>query len=252
MRRAAAFLAIAAAATVVGALLPATPGNASAALSVTAVECAKHPGLFDVVYITNSGDAPQDLAGWQLKSDPEGSEQMALATAGALDPGEQLIVVAGAHGVTIPAENVYLWTFLEVLRDGGEPADYVKIFDPAGSFVNGMNCLGQPLSAAAPPPAAPAAQPAAAQSSASAQTANQSSATRSSATQTSKVSAVPNTGGSLPEEPTAMPFVVGVAAVVAGTALVAASIQWQGIADRLTPPEGDSRSRRLRGSRGRD
>jgi len=131
--------------------------GAAAALSVTKLECGKpvHAGQFDAVYIVNQGDAAQDLAGWQLRSDPEDSQQMQLGTLGVLNPGEQVIIVAGAHSVTIPSENVYRWDVLEMLRDAGEPPDYAKLFDPSGSFVAGMDCTGQALSTAPPPTPAP-------------------------------------------------------------------------------------------------
>jgi hypothetical protein len=152
VRSLAGVLAIACAATVAG-WVSTGPAEAASALQVTQLECSIHPGLFDVMYIRNNGDATQDLSGWRLVSDPEASEQMSLTVAGALNPGQQLIVVAGLHGVAVPSQNLYLWTNLEVLRDG-EPVDYVKLLDGSGALVSGMDCTGQPLGVA-PAPAEP-------------------------------------------------------------------------------------------------
>jgi hypothetical protein len=152
VRTLAGILAIACAAAVAG-WVSTGPAEAASALQVTQLECSIHPGLFDVMYIRNNGDAAQDLSGWQLVSDPEASEQMSLTVAGVLNPGQQLIVVAGLHGVAVPSQNLYLWTNLEVLRDG-DPVDYVKLLDGSGALVSGMDCTGQPLGVA-PAPAAP-------------------------------------------------------------------------------------------------
>jgi hypothetical protein len=140
-------------------------------LEITKMQCdpgGPHgPGQFDLIEITNTGDAPQDLTGWQLRSDPEETEQMPLTVAGVLDPGEQpLIIVAGPHSVTLPQYNMYQWSPIGVLREG-EPMDYVKLFDPGGNMVLGLRCDLQalatptPTAAATPPPATPTPAPAA-------------------------------------------------------------------------------------------
>jgi hypothetical protein len=76
---------------------------------ITSIDCAPAthaPGAFDIIRISNSG-AAQSLIGWQLTSDPEATERMALAVAGTLDPGEELIIVAGPHGTAFPADNIF-------------------------------------------------------------------------------------------------------------------------------------------------
>jgi hypothetical protein len=138
--------------------------RAASALSVTKLECGKpfHAGQFDAVWLVNQGDAAQDLAGWLLRSDGE-NEQMALGTLGTLDAGEQLVLVAGAHAVQVPSENVYVWTLNEVLRDSGEPPDYVRLMDPGGNLVSGLDCAGGvPGAAPTPAPVTPAPQQASA------------------------------------------------------------------------------------------
>ena len=105
--------------------------NALAAGAViTSIDCAPAthaPGAFDIIRINNTGAAPQDLGGWQLTSDPEATERMSLDVTGTLDPGEPLIIVAGPHGTPFPADNIFLWSPIGVLRDSGEPADYVRL-----------------------------------------------------------------------------------------------------------------------------
>ena len=134
------------------------PVEAAPVLQFTAIDCVKHPGLWDLIWIKNTGDAPLDLAGWQLRSDPEATQQMSLAPAGVIDPGEEIIVTAGAHGVNLPNENLYLWSTDEVLRDGGNPIDYVRLFDASGALAAGINCAGQPIGIA-PEPTPAQAQP---------------------------------------------------------------------------------------------
>src|SRR3990172_9278771 len=109
MKRTTLTLTLLAVVATVAAMAEAGPVRAAAALSVTKLECGKpvHAGQFDAIYIVNQGDAAQDLAGWQLRSDPD------------------------------------------------EPPDYAKLFDPAGSFVAGMDCTGQALGTTPTPTPAP-------------------------------------------------------------------------------------------------
>ena len=235
MRQVRAILLIAAAAAVLIGVTGAGDAKAAASPQVSSIDCAVHPAQFDVIYITNGADA-YDLAGWTLRSDPEGSEQMSLAAAGSLDPGEQLIVVAGAHGVTIPTENVYLWTNAEILRDAGEPADYVKLYDPAGAFVSGMDCTGAVLTSAPP---APAPTQAPAQNPTSTQPTNQQPAAAA-PRPAGGPKAVPNSGGEpggedRPGEVTLM----GLLAVLGGAALIIAGLRGERIAANITSNEGE-------------
>jgi hypothetical protein len=227
-------LLIAAAAAVLIGVTGSGDAEAAASPQVSSIDCAVHPAQFDVIYITNGADA-YDLAGWTLRSDPEGSEQMSLAAAGSLDPGEQLIVVAGAHGVTIPTENVYLWTNAEILRDAGEPADYVKLYDPAGAFVSGMDCTGAVLTSAPP---APAPTQAPAQNPTTTQPTTQPAA--AGPRQAAAPKSVPNSGGEPagdggPGEVT----LVGLLAVLGGAAIMISGIRGERIAARITSAEGE-------------
>jgi hypothetical protein len=129
--------------------------EAAAVLSVTQIECGQpfHAGQFDAVYIVNQGDTAQNMAGWQLRSDPEDSQQLELSLLGVLDPGEQVILTAGGHAVAVPSENIVVWTLNEMLRDSGSPPDYVRLLDPSGSLVSGRDCAGQVFLPATPTPA---------------------------------------------------------------------------------------------------
>jgi len=138
-------------------------GSAFAAANVQFkdIDCAPEghePGAFDIVRIHNLGDAAQDLAGWQLKSDPEDAQWMALDVAGTvvpeLDPADRpLTIVAGQHAESYPDVKVYRWTIGGVLRDSGDPPDYVKLFDPSGNLIDSMDCNQQPLPVATTVPA---------------------------------------------------------------------------------------------------
>jgi hypothetical protein len=225
-------------------MVSATPAQAAALPQVTAIECAKHPGLFDLVYISNVGDAAMDLGGWQLRSDPEGAEQMALAPAGLLDPGEQIIIAAGAHGVNLPNENLYLWTNAEVLRDGGEPADYAKLYDAGGGFVSGLDCTGRALTAAAPGPApAPAAAAPASQGTGTTQASAQQPAS-SASRQASAAKAVPNSGGAAADDGAGLWWIIGGALAFAGGALVMAGAGGELMAVRMNELRGKAGPRR--------
>jgi hypothetical protein len=249
-------LAIAAALAVTAIAAP-EGAQAASAPRITQIECAKHPSpLFDLVYITNQGDAPQDLAGWSVRSDPEGSEQMSLAPAGTLDPGEQIILAAGTHAVNLPNEGLYLWTNLEVLRDPpADPPDYARLYDASGAFVSGLDCNGQPQSAA-PPPAAPPPAPAAPQQPATGTgtggggqttTAPTSTAPRA---QSSGPKAIPASGGQTGSDGAAYWLPLGIVGMLAGAALVTLGLRTDAIVARITSSEGERRTdvrRRRRG-----
>ena len=139
------------------------PGGAHAAAGVhiELINCAIHPSpLLDIVYIRNGGDTAQDLTGWELRSDGE-NERMSLTPAGTIGPGQEIAVTAGIHAVNLPDQGTFLWSNNEILRDSGDPPDYVLLFDPAGNQVSGMDCNHNPVApATAAPTEAPAVTPA--------------------------------------------------------------------------------------------
>ena len=140
-------------------MLIAAPGthgaHAAADVHVKWMNCLLHPGQLDIVYIENTGDVAQDLTGWELQSDGE-NERMSLTPAGTIGPGQEIFATAGVHAVNLPDEDVFLWSNDEMLRDSGDPADYVLLLDASGTQVSGMDCNHNLLAA---PTAAPTAAP---------------------------------------------------------------------------------------------
>ncbi len=98
---------------------------------IVELHCEGDPEL---VIIKNQGSDAQDLAGWGLQSDPTDGEFLSLSQAGALGPGESLVIESG------PAASLAIvWTNRFVFRDG-DPADFVSILDKTGSVVHEVNC----------------------------------------------------------------------------------------------------------------
>ena len=137
--------------TTAAALVSAVSVSAAGDVKIDRLDCDTHPAYFEYFVLTNTGTSAQDVSGWELRSDPEDSERMSLTPAGVIEPGEQIYVVAGVHGVDRPQENTFLWSNTEVLRDG-EPVDEVRVYDSSGGFVDGMDCAGQHLFAPTPAP----------------------------------------------------------------------------------------------------
>ena len=200
--------------------------NALAAGAViTSIDCAPAthaPGAFDIIRINNTGAAPQDLAGWQLTSDPEATERMSLDVTGTLDPGEELIIVAGPHGTAFPADNIFLWSPIGVLRDSGEPADYVRLLDASGAQVSFAACpVPAPVAMDAPvPPDAPAGT--SGQQNQPASSAQSASASRAAAV---RGSGLPATGGEPAQESDSgqLALIAGLSALWAGVMLMTAA-----------------------------
>jgi hypothetical protein len=137
--------------------------SAAPSIKLTTVDCAPEghePGAFDIIRLENHGDAAQDLAGWQLKSDPEDSEEMALDVAGTLVPlvdanEDRVYIVAGRHSEGYPDRKTYRWSISGILRDSGDPPDYVRLYDASGNLVDSMDCNQQPVPLATAAPATP-------------------------------------------------------------------------------------------------
>lgn len=198
----------------------------AAGVVITSIDCAPAthpPGGFDIIRIDNTGATPQDLAGWQLTSDPEAAERMTLDIAGTLDPAEQtLIIVAGPHGTAFPADNIFLWSPIGVLRDSGDPADYVRLLDASGAQVSFAACP-----ASAPVPSVAPEAPAAQAGTSGQQSQPASSAQNASASRTAAVhgSGLPATGGPPAQESISgqLALVCGLAALWLGVMLMTAA-----------------------------
>ena len=114
------------------------------AVRIAELKCNGDPEL---LRIENAGDAAQQLAGWQLQSDPA-SEAFDLSVLGSLQPGASIFIQAGPS-----ATGVFKWGTQFVFRDD-DPTDYVRIVDNAGATIHQVNC-GSATPAAPSPTASP-------------------------------------------------------------------------------------------------
>ena len=141
----------------VGSLLAIVFGIGFASLSsavapsvrIADLKCTGDPEL---VTIENAGDAAQQLAGWQLQSDPA-SEAFDLSVLGSLQAGASIFIQAGPS-----ASGVFKWGTAFVFRDD-DSTDYVRIVDNNGATVDQVNCSGAtpatPSPTAIPPDGVP-------------------------------------------------------------------------------------------------
>src|SRR3989304_7334888 len=91
-------------------------------IRIAELKCNGDP---EVVAIENAGDTAQQLAGWQLQSDPVG-EVFDLSVLGGLAPGASVFIQAGPS-----AAGVFKWGTSFVLRDD-DSTDYIRIGDNTG------------------------------------------------------------------------------------------------------------------------
>jgi len=122
--------------------------NARAAADVTiaSLDCDGEP---QVVELANSGDEPQDLAGWELRSDPVADQSYDLTPIGALAPGSSVFIESGPG-----AEATFTWSTEDTFRSG-DPDDFARLVDDQGSTVSEVACAAgvQTTSTPAPTPA---------------------------------------------------------------------------------------------------
>jgi hypothetical protein len=135
------------------ALLTSGPASASAAdVRIAELRCEGDPEL---VVIENEGDATQDLTGWQLQSEPSGSEvfELGVVSDGDLEAGEQVFIQSGPS-----AGGTFRWGNEAIFRDD-DATDYVRIVDGTGAVVDQVNCGGAGAEASPTPSPAPTASP---------------------------------------------------------------------------------------------
>jgi hypothetical protein len=117
-------------AVVFGMGLASLAGAAAPSVRIAELKCSGDPEL---VSLENAGDAAQELAGWQLQSDPA-SETFDLSVLGSLQPGASIFIQAGPS-----ATGVFKWGTSLVFRDD-DPTDYVRIVDNNGATVDQVTC----------------------------------------------------------------------------------------------------------------
>lgn len=137
-------------------LLSHSTGAQGVDVRITELGCEGDP---EVIVITNEGDQPVEMTGWNLQSDPVTRESLPLASFGALSPGQSIMVESGPS-----ARGAFVWSQQFVFRDG-DPTDFAQIASDAGEVLTKVNCpAAQPTPAATPtqtPPPAQTAAPAA-------------------------------------------------------------------------------------------
>jgi hypothetical protein len=110
-------------------------------VQISAIDCSGDP---EIVTILN-GDAPTDLTGWSVVSDPVADESFDLTVAGQLAAGVSINVQAGPG-----AGGSLVWSQEEVLRDD-DPADFARLLDDSGAIVDEVACA-EPTPTPTPPP----------------------------------------------------------------------------------------------------
>jgi hypothetical protein len=104
-------------------------------IEITGLICVGDP---EVVVIYNNGSSPQDMTGWKLRSDPEGSEVFDLSVVGTLPAGQGISVFSGPSA---PPTNppLYRWTLEYRYRDF-DITDYARVVNDQESEVDKENC----------------------------------------------------------------------------------------------------------------
>ena len=115
-------------------------------VQIVQLQCNDDP---EVVIIRNLGDAVQGFAGWELQSDPPGSEAFDLTQLAPLPPGVAVSIQSG------PSAIVNLkWGVGEFIFRDDDPTDYARIVDDTGAIVHQVNCAAgaTPTASATPEP----------------------------------------------------------------------------------------------------
>jgi hypothetical protein len=115
-------------------------------IQIAQLECNGDPEL---VVIENRGGGDQSLDGWQLQSDPPGSEVYDLSVRGELVVGADIRVQSGPS-----ASGVFLqdnWGLEFIFRDD-DLTDYVRLVDDTGTVVQQVHCAGEVVAQPSPTP----------------------------------------------------------------------------------------------------
>lgn len=108
-------------------------------------DCSGEP---EFVFIRNTGGQPQNMAGWEMRSD--GNSPLSLTALGTLDQNEGATIWSGPGA---PAEdltkNWLRWSTNEIYRND-DPTDYAELRDAPGSSVDLRYCV--PVATPTPSP----------------------------------------------------------------------------------------------------
>lgn len=114
-------------------------------IRITELRCNDDP---EVVAVTNTGSASQDLTGWTLRSAPPTSEVFDLSTVGVLAAGATVFVQSGPQ-----ASGSFIWSRNLLFRD---TTAYARIVNAAGAVVQEVKCAGgSPVQTPTPSPTSP-------------------------------------------------------------------------------------------------
>jgi hypothetical protein len=112
-------------------------------------------GDTEIVGLSNDGSVAQDLTGWELRSDPVGSESVDLSPLGTLEPDDGAIIFSGPDAPpTDLSENWLRWTTAYIFRDL-DTSDFARLVNAAGGTVDQMNCPAQEPTATPTPSPTP-------------------------------------------------------------------------------------------------
>jgi hypothetical protein len=134
------------------ALVLLSSARAASDVRVTAIDCLSHPRR---IAFQNTGDTPQDLAGWRLLSDGP-SEVFDLSVVGSVGPGEIFYVFNGHLAPPAPQQIggswIYPWNYTEVYDESAfvlaeNGTDFIRLVDATGfpwREVSAMPCPDNP------------------------------------------------------------------------------------------------------------
>lgn len=116
-----------------------------AEVQITELACNANPEL---IVISNFGDTELSMTGWNLQSDPTGSQSLPLAQFGSLSPDETLMVEAGPE-----ADGAFVWSTEFLFRDN-DSTDFAQLASDAGDVLLKVNCGGAPQQTSSASPTA--------------------------------------------------------------------------------------------------
>ena len=125
------------------------PSTAAANVQIISLDCSSNP---EEVRIGNLGTSPQDLTGWELRSEPADLvfdlSTISAPLQGQIDPGVEVAIQSNSNAPQFPA---ILWDNNEKFRDG-DTSDFARIVNGAGAEVDRVDCAPGPTPTPTPTP----------------------------------------------------------------------------------------------------